>query len=113
MGASQGTSRRIARERNTVGAMIRLYCRVHHHPATGLCPECAALYTYAMMRLDRCPFGADKPACSDCPIHCYKPDMRGRIREVMRFAGPRMLLTHPLLAIAHLFDKVRKPALRS
>lgn len=111
MGASQETSRRIARERDTVGAMIRLYCRRHHGQTEGLCPECAALRAYAMLRLDRCPFGEDKPTCADCPVHCYKPDMRARIREVMRFAGPRMLLAHPLLAIAHLFDKLHKPAL--
>jgi len=28
--------------------------------------------------------------------------MRGRITEVMRFAGPRMTWRHPLLAIQHL-----------
>jgi hypothetical protein len=36
-------------------------------------------------------------------------DMKQRIVEVMRFAGPRMLLHHPLLAIAHLLDE-KKPA---
>jgi len=31
--------------------------------------------------------------------------MKKRIIEVMRFSGPRMLLQHPLLAIAHLIDE--------
>jgi hypothetical protein len=34
--------------------------------------------------------------------------MRERVREVMRFAGPRMLLHHPILAIRHQLD-ARKP----
>jgi hypothetical protein len=92
--------------------MIGLYCRRNHRQDAGLCPECAALHAYAMLRLERCRFGADKPVCADCPVHCYRPDMRARIREVMRFAGPRMLLAHPLLAIAHLLDKLRKPELQ-
>jgi hypothetical protein len=57
-----------------------------------------------MSRLNRCPFGQDKPTCATCPIHCYKPKLRERIREVMRFAGPRMLWRHPILAIRHVLD---------
>jgi len=49
--------------------------------------------------MSRCPFGPDKPTCAKCPIHCYKPQVRERVREVMRFAGPRMLLRHPVLAV--------------
>jgi len=30
--------------------------------------------------------------------------MRERIRAVMRYAGPRMLWRHPLLALLHLAD---------
>ena len=100
---------RIARERRTVSAMISLFCRRKHQQSMGLCFECEALLTYAMARLDRCQYGAGKPVCIDCHTHCYRPDMRERIREIMRFAGPRMLLAHPLLAVAHLVDKVRKP----
>jgi hypothetical protein len=39
--------------------------------------------------------------------------MRERIREVMRYSGPRMLLSHPLMAIRHLIDGLRKPRLRT
>ena len=38
--------------------------------------------------------------------------MRARIREVMRYAGPRMLLSHPLMALRHLLDGLRKPRSR-
>ena len=95
---------RLTRERKTVAAMIRIYCRGHHDSKDGLCGECAALHDFAMCRLDRCPFGSEKPTCANCPIHCYKPEMRGRIREVMRYAGPKMLLRHPILALFHLVD---------
>ena len=43
-----------------------------------------------------------------CPTHCYKPEMRERVRAVMRYSGPRMLREHPVLAIAHLADGRRR-----
>ncbi len=102
------TPRRLARERRTIEAMIRLYCRHEHGGEQGLCDECAALRDFAFLRLTKCPYGEQKPACANCPIHCYKPDRREQIRQVMRFAGPRMLLTHPVLAIRHLIDDRRE-----
>ena len=105
------TPARIERERRTLAAMIGLYCRAHHGggEADRLCAACAELHAYARARLERCPFGSDKPACSRCTTHCYKPVMRARIREVMRFAGPRMLTRHPVLALHHLRDNRRHP----
>jgi hypothetical protein len=101
-------SRRLARERKTVRAMIEMYC-ADHHGGDGLCRECAELADYADRRLDLCPYGPDKPTCTSCPIHCYRPEPRERMREVMRYAGPRMLRKHPYLAIMHLIDD-RRPA---
>ncbi len=99
---------RLQREQATVRAMLRLYCADHHgHAATdadGLCPECAGLLAYTRKRLAGCPFGPEKPTCANCRIHCYGPQQREAVRVVMRHAGPRMLLRHPLLAIAHLVD---------
>ncbi len=97
---------RLARERKTVRAMIEMYC-ADHHGAGGLCPECAELADYADRRLDLCPYGPDKPTCTNCPIHCYRPEPRERMREVMRYAGPRMLRKHPYLAIMHLIAERR------
>ena len=99
---------RMAREKKTISAMIHLFCRGRHSTAEALCEQCHELLDYAMCRLDRCPFGEDKPTCANCPIHCYKQEMRDRVREVMRYAGPRMLLRHPILAIRHRADAVRK-----
>lgn len=92
------------REKLMVSQMIALYCRKKHHTRGGLCPQCAALDAYAKMRADKCPFMETKTFCSNCRIHCYKPDMRAKIREVMRFAGPRMILHHPVAAIRHVVE---------
>lgn len=92
------------REKRMVSQMIALYCRKKHRTRGGLCPQCAALDAYAKMRTDKCPFMETKTFCSNCRIHCYKPDMRAKIREVMRFAGPRMILHHPVAAIRHVVE---------
>ena len=84
--------------------MIRLYCHGQHHNGDVLCDDCQALHDYAMARLERCPFQEAKPTCLKCPVHCYKPEMREQIRTVMRYAGPRMLFRHPVLAVLHLVD---------
>jgi hypothetical protein len=111
-------SARIGREKRTVRAMLHIYCRAHHRAGEDQsgegrsgeepCGECGELLDYALERLDRCPFGEGKTACVDCEIHCYKPAMRDRVREVMRFAGPRMIFRHPILAVLHLLDGRRK-----
>ncbi|NLX99389.1 MAG: nitrous oxide-stimulated promoter family protein [Rhodopirellula sp.] len=95
---------RIAREKRTIRAMIGIYCRSRHGSPRELCSECKDVLDYALCRLDRCPFGAKKPACADCPIHCYRRSMREQVREVMRYSGPRMLWRHPILAVLHLWD---------
>lgn len=89
------------REKAMVSEMIALYCRKQHGRKNGLCPECAALDTYARLRSDKCPFMETKTFCSNCKVHCYKPEMREKIRAVMRFSGPRMIFHHPVAAVRH------------
>jgi hypothetical protein len=91
-----------------MAAMLKLYCQDQHDSRSILCPDCQELLDYAVGRLERCPFQEDKTTCAKCPVHCYKPAMRLRIREVMRYAGPRMLVKHPALAALHLIDGFRK-----
>lgn len=96
----------LARERKTVLAMIALFCRKKHQGGLlqkPLCPNCQELSQYAAGRVERCIFGEQKPACVKCPVHCYRKDMRERIRVVMRAAGPAMALHHPYLALRHLW----------
>ncbi len=104
---------RRAREFKTIVAMLRMYCRAHHgSKAAPLCDNCIGLHDYARRRLERCVFGEAKPTCADCAVHCYKAAMREGVRQVMRWAGPRMLWRHPVLAIRHLIDGRRPtPAL--
>lgn len=96
------------REKETVALMIRLYCVKKHGTKKTLCPECEALSRYAMMRSDKCPFMETKTFCSNCKVHCYKADMREKIREVMRFSGPRMILHHPVMALRHVIESKKE-----
>lgn len=97
---------RIAIEKKTVRAMIRIYCRGQLHER--MCAKCLTLEDYALKRLDRCPFGDGKPACKDCTTHCYKPSMREAIRKVMRYSGPRMIWYNPWLLIRYSIYKMRR-----
>ena len=92
------------REKAIVSEMIALYCRKQHGVRSGLCADCAALTTYARERSDRCPFMETKTFCSNCRVHCYKSDMREKIRVVMRFSGPRMIFCHPVAAVRHVLE---------
>ncbi len=102
------TSRRLRREFRTFYAMLKIYCRRQHGTQENLCAECEELLKYAAIRLEKCPFQAQKPTCAHCPVHCYNKEMRTRTRAMMRYAGPRMLLRHPFMAVAHLLDGLRK-----
>lgn len=95
------------REKELVSQMIALYCRKKHGGKT-LCPECAALDSYARQRSDKCPFMETKTFCSNCRVHCYRPEMRQRIRAVMRFSGPRMIFHHPIPALRHAIETVKE-----
>lgn len=129
--------RKREREQEIVSQMIALYCKGNHstrHSAPlrerggemqqlregvaprgrssgerwDLCPECAELEAYARARSERCPFMEEKTFCSNCTVHCYRPEMRERIRTVMRYAGPRMLFHHPVMAIRHMIESQRE-----
>lgn len=106
-------SRRVNREKETALKMIAMYCHDHHDVSdSSLCENCQSLAEYAFQRIERCPYGIQKPTCAKCPIHCYRADKREAIRTVMRYSGPRMLLRHPRLAVLHLVDSLHKPPKR-
>ncbi len=96
---------RLDREKKTISHMMEIYCRGRHsggHPCSG----CRQLLDYAMQRIDGCPYGGAKPSCAKCPVQCYNPVMGERIRQVMRYSGPRMMMYHPVLAIRHFLDEM-------
>ena len=100
---------RLKREHQTLVCMTRMYCGDHHgQHAGGMCGDCTDLMTYSETRLAKCPYGQAKPTCAKCPIHCYKTQQRENVRQVMRYAGPRMPLRHPWQALNHVFDKLRR-----
>ena len=96
------------REKKTVELMIKMFCATHHLQDKKVCAECQGLLDYATLRLDKCPFAENKPACIKCLTHCYKKPMREKITAVMRYSGPRMILKHPVLAFLHLRGSRKK-----
>lgn len=96
------------REKLIVSQMIRLYCRKNHKTKKGLCIACRELEEYARARSDKCPFMETKTFCSNCNVHCYTPIMAEKIRKVMRFSGPRIIFSHPILATKHLIESKKE-----
>jgi hypothetical protein len=101
-------SPKIERERATIEVMLRLYCQGNHQPVAEICDVCGDLMAYAEQRLRKCPFQEEKPPCADCPIHCYQPKLREQVRQIMRYAGPRMFFRHPIFTVRHWLDGLKK-----
>ena len=104
-----GKHTRLMREEETIRAMIGIYCRDTHGTKGSFCADCEELMSYAKVRLTRCPFKEAKTTCAKCPVHCYKPAMRDKVNDIMRYAGPRMTIRHPILALFHFVDGFKKP----
>jgi hypothetical protein len=105
---------RLKREHQTLVCMTGVYCEDHHdQPAGELCDSCAGLMKYSETRLAKCPYGQAKPTCAKCPIHSYKKQQREQVQQLMRYAGPRMITKHPVMAVRHLLDGVKKPPAHS
>ncbi len=102
------TEAELQAESETVRLMIELYCRDHHDCRKPPCDDCRKLLSYAVERVRHCPLGEQRTTCGKCPIHCYKPSLRKRIQEVMRYAGPRMVREHPRLAARHMLKGLKK-----
>jgi hypothetical protein len=104
VGEYMAFSRRL--ETQTVQKMIIIYCnKMHGTEKNELCCDCSDLLDYAKQRIDKCFYGDQKPVCSKCKVHCYKPEMRNQIKEVMRYSGPRMLWKSPVLSLRYLYRK--------
>ena len=95
---------KIDKDKKVIRIMIECYCK-SNHKTTHLCQECEELLHYAYIRIEKCPHGNKKTSCRKCEIHCYSSDKKEAIRRVMRFSGPRMILSHPFIAIEHLIKE--------
>ncbi|UCE26362.1 MAG: nitrous oxide-stimulated promoter family protein [Candidatus Coatesbacteria bacterium] len=100
--------RKFEREARTLAGMVGIFCRANHRDAPKarfsagdvlfdigknrpeLCAGCAELLDYGLRKLAKCPLNP-KPACKKCPVHCYEPLYRDRVRAVMRFSGPYLI----------------------
>lgn len=108
------TAKRREREKKTISQMIAMHCAGNHSADTRteqafcgerVCPACAELDAYAVLRTQRCRKMDVKTSCEECGNHCYAPEMREKIRAAMRYSGPRMITKHPITAVRHLLGK--------
>jgi hypothetical protein len=98
---------RILREKATIEKMIEIYCK-NKHSEEDLCEDCKELLEYTEKRLSSCKFGEGKPICGKCQVHCYKPAMRVKVQNVMKYSGPKMIFHYPKLTIMHFVDSLVK-----
>ena len=107
-------ARRREREKRTISNMVAIYCAGNHDASARtetsfagepLCPACKAIDDYCVLRTERCRPMAPPPRREESGNHCYAPAQREQIRAIMRYAGPRMILYHPVAAIRHLLKK--------
>ncbi len=99
-----------------IGKFVEIYCAGKHHtigltPATlpagmggrSLCPECASFLEYAISKRLKCPLEAEKPTCKRCRIHCYDSLHREKVREIMSYAGRKLMMRGRLDYLWHYF----------
>lgn len=98
---------KIEKEKKIVKLMIMRYCKGQKHSGRP-CGDCGELIQYVEDKLDLCPFMETKTYCSNCKVHCYKASMRMKIKEVMRYSGPRMIFSHPIITIDHVYQGLKQ-----
>ncbi len=109
--------RKIDYEKKMVFYMIKLYC-MHNHKeyhkiynktfgSKSICKECEDVYNYACERTSKCRFISTKTFCSACTSHCYKKDMKEKIKKIMFFSGKRMIFHNPAVALKHIFVMIK------
>lgn len=113
-------TRRERKDLKVLALFTAVYCQAHHSSAErrslrnapefaglglerqNLCPDCRELLLYACDRRLKCPL-EPKPTCKHCPVHCYRPGHRERVRAIMRFSGRHLLLRGRLDLLWHYF----------
>ena len=95
------------REKKVISEMVKLYCRKNHKKRE-LCDECKDVLNYSLNRIDNCKYMDTKTFCSNCKKPFYSPKMKEKIKQIMKFSGPRILFHHPLLVISHMLSRFKK-----
>jgi predicted amidophosphoribosyltransferase len=95
--------KRIKKDAKLLKSFIETYCHKKHSFKKGeLCTDCNNLLEYALKRDEKCLLDP-KPKCKNCKTHCYKPEMRRKIKEVMKFSGIFFIKRGRLDYIFHYF----------
>ncbi len=95
-------------DEKTLSRMHRLYCRKFHgeeRTKSHLCKSCQALLEYSLERTGHCGRKKQGRLCSYCKVHCFEDTRRVEIKTIMRYAGKRLILTNPVLAMRYLLLK--------
>jgi hypothetical protein len=104
------------RDIRLLGKFVEVYCAGKHgellrsdYPLPEglgqriLCSECREFMAYAISRRQSCPLESEKPTCKNCRIHCYAAPERAKVREIMSFAGRRLMMRGRLDYLWHYF----------
>ena len=99
-----------------IGKFVEVYCSGKHRGAgrgsialpagmgeRTLCPECSSFLEYAVAKRLKCPLEAEKPTCKHCRIHCYDKVRLEKVREIMSYAGRKLMMRGRLDYIWHYF----------
>ncbi|MHB8056469.1 MAG: nitrous oxide-stimulated promoter family protein [Desulfuromonadaceae bacterium] len=99
-----------------IGKFVEVYCSGKHHAAArvsitlpadlgarSLCQECGSFLEYAVAKRLKCPLEAEKPTCKHCCIHCYDQLHREKVRQIMSYAGRKLLMRGRLDYLWHYF----------
>lgn len=99
-----------------IGKFVEVYCCGRHHAnersalvlpeglgVRNLCPECTSFLAYAITKRLKCPLEAEKPTCKHCKIHCYAKPEREKMREIMSYAGRKLMMRGRLDYLWHYF----------
>lgn len=89
-------------KKRVVTQMIKIYCTAKHGQDSNLCDSCKELLAYSIKRTESCKNKDQKVTCRKCTSQCYSKDMKSRIREVMRFSGPRFFVKRPIDVIRYI-----------
>lgn len=111
----QTMTRQMLKDIKVIGKFTEVWCDGHQHSGRQLravpgsdmqlqlCPACAEFFSYAVLKRQKCPLEAEKPSCKHCRIHCYAPQQRALVRQIMAWSGKRMLLRGRLDYLWHYF----------
>jgi uncharacterized paraquat-inducible protein A len=110
------------RDLKILARFIELFCHARHNmkavgervipeilrqgkgSAKTICVACAELLEHGMKKRGACPLDP-KPTCKSCHVHCYTPEQRRKVREIMAYSGKRMILRGRLDYLWHYFIK--------